>query len=451
MSRRYCAIVAAAILCLSAWNHAHGAEILYRQTDSLDIDRVPSWFPVGFSLLTSRDSQFVAYYNEHHQLIVASRELHQRTWRKVSLPTKVGWDSHNGVTMAVDTTGRLHLAGNMHCDPLLYFRTERPGDISTFQRHSMTGQDETRCTYPRFFTSNEGQLLFLYRSGSSGNGRRLCNGYDAATMRWERFLDVPLFDGEDQRNAYPKGPVQGPDGLFHLVWVWRDTPDCATNHHLSYARSRDLRHWESAGGEELTLPLTLSQSSTWVDPIPSGGGIINGCEHLSFDRQQRPVLVYHKRDRQGFMQVFAARFEKTRWIIRPLTKWDKEIPFSGRGAMPFIGIAISSLKPLAPDKYYLTYRHRDYGGGTIVVDENTLQPLSLTVSIPQEYPANLRKPTMDFPGLNVRLAADLGHAPSPNVRYVLRWETLDAHHDRPRQPPLPEPSTLQLIRLEKVR
>ena len=81
--------------------------------------------------------------------------------------------------------------------------------------------------------------------------------YDVENGRWSRFVDAPYFEGEGKRNAYPRGPSRGPDGYFHFVWVWRDTPDCATNHDVSYARSADLVHWEAADGTPLALPMTL--------------------------------------------------------------------------------------------------------------------------------------------------------------------------------------------------
>ena len=126
--------------------------------------------------------------------------------RKVELPSKVGWDSHNYVTMALDATGNLHVSGNMHCVPLIYFRTSTPDDLATLQRCSMTGQNEQRCTYPRFLTDAGNNLLFTYRDGSSGNGQNFFNRYDPRQRTWEPFLDDPLFDGEHERNAYPSGP-----------------------------------------------------------------------------------------------------------------------------------------------------------------------------------------------------------------------------------------------------
>ena len=421
----------------------------WRVVERMVIDMVPSWFPVGFCLLTHEGRQYVSYYDAEHRMMVAARALGETKWQRVALPGKVGWDSHNYVTMAVDERGELHLSGNMHSAPLIYFRTTRGADITSFERLPMTGRDEERCTYPRFMTDAEGKLLFTYRSGSSGNGHRVYNGYDPGTRTWSRFLDTPLFDGEGERNAYPQGPMRGPDGLFHVVWVWRDTPDCATNHHLSYARSRDFKQWETADGTPVHLPLTLGQERLCVDPIPSHGGIINGCQRLAFDRRQRPMISYHKADEAGHMQVYVARFEEGSWRLRQITSWDQEVPFSGRGAMPFIGIRISGLQPVGSDMWTLTFRHRHYGSGRLVLDEETLEPLERKVAIPPETPPEFHRPSIDFEGVRVQTAADLGDSGSPGVKYMLRWESLPPHHDRPRRAPLPPPSKLELVRLER--
>jgi hypothetical protein len=421
----------------------------YCVAETLPIDTVPSSFPVGFCLLTDRSDQYVGYYNANHEMMIAHRRLGQDRWERVQLPTKVGWDSHNYVTMAIDTTGHLHVAGNMHCVPLIYFRTGKPRDITTFERQPMTGQEEQRCTYPRFLRDADGNLLFTYRSGGSGNGRRFYNSFDIKTQSWSRFLDTPLFEGKGLRNAYPNGPAVEPDGWFHVIWVWRDTPDCATNHHLSYARSRDLRHWETAAGTPLETPLTLAQSAAWIDPIPPGGGIINGCEKLTFDSRNRPMVSYHKRDDEGHMQIYVARFEQGRWRCRPITTWREEVPFRGGGAMPFIGIRISGLKRLQPGRFFIKYTHRDHGTGCLVVDEKRLRPVESDAPIPREYPKELMAPTIAFPGIHARVAVDLGVSIQTGVKYMLRWETLQAHYDRPREPPLPPASTLTLVTLKR--
>lgn len=416
--------------------------------DVSEVGHVFAGFPVGFCLLTHGNRQYVAYYDQERRMTVAARDLDAPTWQYHVLPSPVGWDSHNYITMAIDSEGLLHLSGNMHSDPLIYFRTEQAGDIATFQRiKQMTGEEEVRCTYPKFMFDKQGRLIFHYRSGSSGNGDEIYNIYHPDSRTWTRLLDQPLTDGQGERNAYARGPVLGPDGRFHLHWVWRENPDCSTNRNLSYARSPDLLHWESAGGEPSDLPLTLEHETLWVDPIPVEGGIINGGHRLAFDRENRPVIAYHKSDADGNMQIYAARFEGGRWVLHQLTDWQAPIPFSGRGAMGFIGIRIIGFKRVAPDLFALNFRHRDYGRGQLCFEEDALQPSDRDFVVPPEFPETMEQVESDFPEMEIRRADDLGDSDQPQVRYLLQWETLPANHDKPRKGPLPAPSPLRLYKL----
>lgn len=436
-------ILTAAIACAATSVSAARFSI----DQSWNIAEVPSGFPVGFCLLTAGTRQYVAYYDKQRRMTVASRMLDSNNWQYRILPTRVGWDTHNYITMAVDRDGHVHVAGNMHNDPLIYFRTEKPGEITTLKKSAMTGSQEDRVTYPKFLTDHKERLVFNYRIGGSGNGRRIYNRYDLRTRSWSRLHDTPLLDGEGNCNAYPLGPVRGPDGRFHLVWVWRDTPDCATNHHLSYARSEDLIHWESVFGEKIELPIRLHQQALWVDPIPSGGGIINGCQKLTFDTDNRPIITYHKADADGNMQIYAARPEEGRWNRHLLTDWNKAVEFSGRGSMGFIGIRMGGLSRVEPGLFMMTYRHRDYGSGRLVVDEKTLRPLNKEVHPIREYPKELDRVHSDFEGMQVRRARDMGNSGDESVRYILQWETLGRNRDRPRKPPLPQPSMLRVYKL----
>jgi len=412
----------------------------------LDVAPVTAGFPVRFCLLTNGNRQYVSYYDKNHQMMVASRTLDSDKWEFQMLPSKVNWDSHNYITMVIDRAGQLHVSGNMHADPLVYFRTEKAGDVTTLKKSVMVGELENVVTYPQFLTNLKGDLIFTYRHGGSGNGINPYNIYDPKTQSWSRFLETTLFDGEGKINAYPLGPVRGADGCFHAVWVWRDTPDCATNHDLSYARSKDLIHWESAFGDKVTLPIKIGQTELCVDPIPSHGGIINGSAKLFFDSKNRPVINYHKSDANGNMQIYAARPENGTWKIRQLTDWDKRIEFSGGGSMGFIGITISGLVEAAPGLLMMTYRHRDFGSGRLFIDEETLKPSEQTVEVLPEFPKELSRLESDFPGLGVQRMSDIGDSGDPNVRYVLKWETLGRNRDRKRETTV-EPSMLKLYKL----
>lgn len=414
----------------------------------MDIARVPADFPVRFCLLTAGQMQYVAYYDEHRHMTVASRPLDAQAWTHQKLPSMIGWDSHNYITMIVDETGQLHVSGNMHGVPLIYFRTEKINNIRTLKQLAMTGERENRVTYPKFLQDHDGNLVFTYRDGGSGNGVRLYNRYDSKTRTWSRLLGKPLFDGEGQRNAYPLGPIRGQDGWFHVVWVWRDTPDCATNNNLSYVRSKDLIHWESSRGESVSLPIHISMHQLLIDPIPSGGGIINGCEKLFIDDKHRPVVTYHKTDEEGHMQVYAARPEGEQWVRHVLSDWKTPIEFGGKGSMGFIGIRISGLSRVEPGLLTLTYHHRDQGHGRLFLDEETLCPVDRTIKVPSTIPAKLNVMESDFPGMQIQRAEDIGESGEKQKRYILQWETLGRNQDRPRKPPFPKPSMLRLHTLE---
>jgi hypothetical protein len=422
----------------------------YEIAESLDIAEVVSDFRVNFCLLTQGGSQYVAYYDKQRRMTVASRKLDSKEWIHQILPTEVGWDSHNYITMAMDSEGCLHVSGNMHVVPLVYFRMEKPGDLSSLKAFPMTGKQEEKTTYPKFITNSKGQLLFSYRDGGSGRGNHIYNKYDPATRSWSRFLDAPLFDGETLRSAYPSGPTLGEDGWFHMVWVWRDTPDCATNNHLSYARSKDLIRWKSAFGEEIPIPIVLGEKQAWVDPIPSGGGIINGCAKLFFTSDGRPLIAYHKSDSNANMQVYVARPEDGKWGVHQLTKWDKPVKFGGGGSMGDIGISIGALEEVEPGVLTMTYSHRDYGSGRLVLDEKSLRTLERKIEVVRELPNALERTESRFAGMGIRRTIDTGDSGKSAVSYILQWESLDANRDRRPPSPLPEPVMLRLHKLTLV-
>ena len=248
------------------------------------VDRVWSGHPVGFDILTERGHQFIAYYDSERRLTVKGRRLGAADWTTVHpegtevaarkrMSNVTGWDSHNYLTMVLDRDGCLHLSGNMHADPLVYYRTSRPFDLTSLERiDRMTGERENRTTYPRFLTNDTGDLVFRYRDGGSGDGSDLYNIYDPQKREWRRLFDGPLLDGGGKRSAYSTVPQQGPDGRFHMIWMWRETPDAMTNHTLSYARSRDLIHWETSSGKPLALPITLAKRGTKRPPSSMRAG-----------------------------------------------------------------------------------------------------------------------------------------------------------------------------------
>ncbi|MBA4150009.1 MAG: BNR-4 repeat-containing protein [Verrucomicrobia bacterium] len=405
----------------------------------IDVAEVWSGHPVGFHLLSRSNYQYVAFYDAERQMTVGMRPLTSTNWTLTRLPEKIGWDSHNYITFVMDREGYIHLSGNMHGSPMTYFRSEKPLDITTLKRAPMVGEEEIKTTYPKFFNGPAGEFLFTYRSGGSGNGIQIYNIYDPKTRAWKRLLQQPLIDGEGQKSAYPQGPSVGPDGFFHMIWIWRETPDCATSHYICYAKSRDLISWETSTGKKLQLPITFKTGEV-VDPVPIKGGAINGNVHLGFDSAKRPIISYHKFDKDGLTQAYNARLEEGHWKIYQASDWDYRWEFGGGGSIVF-EVRIGAVTKRSDGKLTQTVVHPKNGSGTWLLDDKTLK-FTEKVQVKSRVPASLGKVTSSFPGIQVRQQTDRG-----NSRYVMRWETLPANRDRPRQGDLPEPSLLKIYEI----
>lgn len=415
--------------------------------DALDIAPVWAGHPVGFTLLTHAPHQFVAFYDDQRRLTVAQRRLDERQWTFARLPDTTGWDSHNYLALAADDAGFLHLSGDMHAVPLKYFRTTKPWDASTFERvEKMTSTNEQRVTYPHFFRGPTNEFLFTYRSGGSGNGDQIFNLYNSKTKTWRRLLDQPLTDGEGRRNAYFNGPIKGPDGWFHLAWVWRETPDAASNHDLSYARSRDLRHWETSAGRPQPLPITLKNCDI-VDPVPEQGGIIINNTKLGFDQLGRVTISYHKNDAAGHTQPWIARLEDGRWKFYQTTDWPYRWDFGGGGTLP-AGIGLGAVQLEGDGRLTQSFSHLKFGGGTWLLDPQTLRAVGKIHY--ERTPRELGRAQGKFPGLRVKWGEDSGTSGKPDQRFVLRWEALDSNRDKPRAGALPPPALLRLYEIKTL-
>ena len=422
----------------------------------IKIDKVWAGHPVGFCLLTHGNRQYIAYYNAERSMVVGQRNLDDEKFSLHILPrtsretnggtsTVLNWDSHNSVTLGIDKDGFIHLSGNMHVHPITYFKSTKPGDISTLvQEMTLVGANEKRCTYPHFMNTKEGELIFHYRDGGSGNGNEIYNIYSCETKKWSRMLDDPLTDGQGLMNAYQTQPIVMSDGWYHVYWVWRDTPDCSTNHDLSYMKSPDLKNWYNAFGEPVELPATLDKRLVIVDPIPVKGGIINLAAKLCLDEKNKPIFVYHKYDAEGNLQFYTARLKGKKWESKQITDWDYRWEFSGNGSINS-EVVIKDFMKRDDGFYELSYWHIKYGDGTILLNKK-LKNIGKVLK-PEPFHATLTVEG-EFPGLLIQTRGDLGESGEEGVRYMLKWETINRNRDRPRPKPWPEASQLYLYKLK---
>lgn len=406
----------------------------------LAIDQVWSGHRVLFDFVGQGSHQVVAYYDASRQMSVAYRASPAKTWRFHKLPSYLGWDSHNAVVAGIDEAGYIHVTGNMHADPLVYFRSTEPFDVRTLQQHTtmVGGPEEKQVTYPHFFNGPDGRLYFKHRYGTSGNGIELYKVFDTKTQEWRQLHNSAFVDGEGERNGYFVGPKLEKDGTFHLTWVWRETPSANTNHDISYARSRDLVNWETSDGEPLELPIRLD-SAEIAEPVPVGGGLLNGHTAFGLDANGRPMIAYQKYSSDGNSQVFLVRKESSGWRSRQVSDIKDYRADLDRGGALALDLD-TNIAPFVDANNNIIVRARLRGERLeFVVDHETLAVLEQRSF--QEYPESVLADDLEneMPLYIVPLTT-LGEV---SQEWFIAWEAQRKNRDRARET-ISAPTTLRL-------
>lgn len=326
------------LTALSLLTQAWGADVSHIQCkpipENVSLDQVWGGTRVRFDAIETSNAIYVGYFDKDRWLSITKINICTGKINKVRLPSRFkGWDAHNSIAMELDREGRIHIAGNMHASPLIYGRMSIEDDLESLHLQPMTGIDEDKVTYPYFFLFSNGALGFAYRSGGSGNGREIINHFNET--QWKRWIDHPLFasaPNSQSVSAYHTGFQLGPDGYFHIAWVWRENPSVESNFHVNYAKSKDLKNWENSSGTPLTPPLTPSNAEI-VDNTGQGTGLINNIK-LGFDNNGRPIISYLKFDKHGFSQLFHAHQTNFHWKLTQSTNWTYRWDPRGKGTIP---------------------------------------------------------------------------------------------------------------------
>lgn len=282
------------------------------------------------SLTTFRDTQFIAFYNDEQRVVLAKRKTGAGTWKFRTTPYKGDAnDAHKSISIIVDGDGYLHVSWGHHGSALNYCKSVSPGSLELTEKLPMTGIKETRVTYPEFYNLPNGGLLFLYRTGQSGNGDVMMGRYDIKTKKWQLVQDA-FISGEGQRNAYWQCAVDAA-GTIHLSWVWRETGDVATNHDMCYARSKDGgKTWEKSTGEKYSLPITASNAEYAVK-IPQKSELINTTSMAADDLGHPYIATYWRAAGTTVPQYYLVYNNGNGWLTQQVTNRKTPFTLSGGG------------------------------------------------------------------------------------------------------------------------
>lgn len=284
------------------------------------------------NLITVGNRQFIAYYRRHasdaaytanNTIVIGRRFVGDLAWQFFStnfLSFNIN-DTHNVISCAIDGNGFLHMSWGMHGNTLLYAKSTAsvlgtaPIVMTSLGTAGMTGQ-ENNVTYPKFQTLPNGDVLFLFREGGSGNGDWYLNRYSIATSAWSPVhingsgIHQPFMLGlghVPDNCFYPDRITLGPDGMIHLAGVFRYNGDSPagqsgyqTNHRYVYLRSPDGgTTWQRSNGSPISVPIVEDASfkSLGANHVPEivkdlaeGHSIMNESG-MTTDSAGRPIIA----------------------------------------------------------------------------------------------------------------------------------------------------------------
>ncbi len=283
------------------------------------------------SLVTFRDTQFISFYDKDRYVVIGKRKTGTGDWQlKRTAYQGNTSDAHNCISLMVDGDGYLHIAWDHHNNPLHYCKSMAPGSLELTDKLPMTGTVEGKVSYPEFYKLPDGDLLFFYRDGGSGNGNLVINKYSCSRKEWVN-LQQNLLDGESQRNAYWQACVDA-KGTLHLSWVWRESPNVASNHDLAYACSEDGGvTWQKTNGEAYALPI-IAATAEYAKRIQHGSDLINQTSMTADDSGHPFIATYWREPAKEVPQYHLVYWDGKSWQTIELAFHKTPFSLSGAGS-----------------------------------------------------------------------------------------------------------------------
>lgn len=233
-------------------------------------------------------------------------------------------DAHDNPVMAIDGRGHIWIFGNSHgtARPSPIFRSREPYSIDEFEKVW-----EGNFSYGHARWLPEGGFFFLHtRYENRGRSLYWMTSPDGASWGEPRLLarvelghyQITAQHGARVATAFNYHP--DPAGLnYRSNLYYLETPELG-------------RTWTTAAGQAVNVPVTSPDNPALVYNSRADGLLVF-LKNIDFDAEGRPVILYlttkgwEPGPRHGLRQWWTARWDGSRWEIRPFTTSDHNYDF----------------------------------------------------------------------------------------------------------------------------
>ncbi len=437
---------------------------------------------IHHSILTVGDQQFVTYYNNNENVTVARRTLGTDVWDvyPTSFTAYDIYDAHDVISFGVDGAGYMHVSWGMHNNSLLYAKSTAPvtgsGPIAFNGPIPMTGFENTVC-YPQFYELPNGDLLFLFREGTSGAGDTYWSRYEVGSGVWSTVHggdgQTPFFRGtgwSPDYNLYNNHAALDSLETLHLTWTIRYNDDSPggfsgfqTNHDIFYARSFDeASTWVRMDGTPYALP--ISEFGENGDPntvaevaltIPEGSSLINQCS-MTIDNGDQPVFAMYWAPEAASgdhaRQYMIGWYDGAAWHASQVTDYETDYDPDGDGINSRIpewqlgNYRMSRPAVLVDDENRVFVVFSDYHRGQVVTAAWSEDRVSWNFVDLTAEDAGLWEPTVDMEMWRRENKVHMLYHPmdrgSIQTAEVLEWDASEYIDNPPEPPAVPGPGDM---------
>ncbi|MGH8840810.1 MAG: BNR-4 repeat-containing protein [Jiangellaceae bacterium] len=273
--------------------------------------------------------------NDTHTVYVARRDP-SGLWTRGCLKSSAGACvvfnddiGHNQPTLAVDGDGYIHVFASMHQVPWRYYRSNRPGDVTSMVDRSATMPDQGHpITYPNATRTVTGDIFLIVRDLRDGRLYR----WDNTANTWTR---AATFAQDPAYVVYPDDVIADAAGNVHIAWEWAYNGANGLRHLGSYLRYQPATgQFTAAAGTKVAAPATHATKSAIYQPLEPGEADTDVSSPTNPPGFQSAKLVL---DTASGYPTAAYRFRPTaggRFEVR-LAEWDgaawkRTVVYAGR-------------------------------------------------------------------------------------------------------------------------
>lgn len=297
------------------------------------------------AIVTQQNYQFTSYYADTATMVIVRRNLINNNIKSHIISGRYNiYDSHNAISMGIDSLGYIHISYNHHVNKLNYRKSIEPYRINAWTEEiAMTGVNENSITYPAFIINPIYKTLqFLYRKGGSTSGQACLKQYIVKAGKWID-LHQPLIDGissvvSRSCNPYWNNVAIDNKGDMHISYVWRTGSLVKENIPFISNIGIDYTHSPNNGVDFFTinnvkqhLPINIINTErVWAVPLASN--LINQTS-MAVDRAGNPHITYYSDDSNSIPQYMHLWHDGKRWNNSVISNRTEKFVLSGQGTL----------------------------------------------------------------------------------------------------------------------